>query len=71
MTTFPNDRLDQGHSHGDLLVQVCATDEFATVHALRYLMTGTRETLRLRWMVNGFHRAKRHADARRTRRPAT
>ena len=56
MTAFPNDRLDQGHSHGDLLVQVCATDEFATVHALRYLMTGTRETLRLRWLVNGFHR---------------
>ena len=56
MTAFPNDRLDPGHSHGDLLVQVCATDEFATVHALRYLMTGTRESLRLRWMANGFHR---------------
>ena len=56
MTPFPNDRLDPGHSHGDVLIQVCATDEFATVHALRYLMTGTRDTLRLRWMVNGFHR---------------
>ena len=56
MTAFPNDRLEPGHAHGDLLVQVCATDEFATVHALRYLMAGTRETLRLRWTDNGFHR---------------
>ena len=56
MTPFPNDRLEPGHAHGDLLVQVCATDEFATVHALRYLMAGTRETLRLRWTDNGFHR---------------
>jgi deferrochelatase/peroxidase EfeB len=56
MPHFPNDKLDPDLSHGDLLVQVCATDELATVRALRYLMLGTRDILRLRWMVNGFHR---------------
>ena len=53
---LPERSARPGTRHGDLLVQVCATDEFATVHALRYLMAGTRESLRLRWTDNGFHR---------------
>jgi deferrochelatase/peroxidase EfeB len=56
MPHFPNDQLDPEHCHGDLLIQICAADELATVHALRFLMTGTRDSMRLRWMLNGFHR---------------
>ena len=43
-------------AHGDLLLQVCGVDEMACVHALRYLMAGTRSGISLRWMEDGFHR---------------
>lgn len=56
MPHFPGDVIDPARSHGDLLLQVCAVDEMACVHALRYLMLGTRAQLALRWMETGFHR---------------
>jgi deferrochelatase/peroxidase EfeB len=56
MPHFQGDVIDPRRSHGDLVVQVCAVDEIACVHALRYLMAGTRAALALRWMETGFHR---------------
>jgi deferrochelatase/peroxidase EfeB len=54
MPTFRNDRLDRSRSHGDLLLQICATDETSCIHALRYLMLGTRGSLVVRWIIHGF-----------------
>jgi deferrochelatase/peroxidase EfeB len=54
MPVFPNDRLDAGLTHGDLLLQICATDEASCIHALRYLMLGTRSSLVIRWLIHGF-----------------
>jgi deferrochelatase/peroxidase EfeB len=56
MPVFANDVLDPALSHGDLLFQVCAADRIACIHALRYLQLGTRESLRLRWLLDGFGR---------------
>ena len=54
MPTFRNDRLDRSRSHGDLLLQICATDETSCIHALRHLMLGTRGSLVVRWIIHGF-----------------
>ncbi len=56
MPRFPGDVIDQSRVHGDLLLQICAVDEMACMHALRYLMAGTRSGMALRWMQDGFHR---------------
>ena len=54
MPSFPNDRLQPALSHGDLMVQICAADDASCIHALRYLMAGTRGSLVVRWMISGF-----------------
>lgn len=54
MPVFPNDRLQPALSHGDLLIQICAADETSCIHALRYLMAGTRGSLVVRWLMHGF-----------------
>ena len=54
MPSFPNDRLVSTLSHGDLMLQVCATDEASCMHALRYLMLGTRGSLVVKWLIHGF-----------------
>jgi deferrochelatase/peroxidase EfeB len=54
MPDFRNDRIQGGLSHGDLLLQICATDEASCLHALRYLMLGTRGSLVVRWLIHGF-----------------
>ena len=56
MPHFRGDVIDASRAHGDLLVQVCAVDEMACLHALRYLMVGTRAQIALRWMEHGFQR---------------
>ena len=56
MPRFPGDVIDPSRVHGDLLLQICAVDEMACMHALRYLMAGTRSGMALRWMQDGFHR---------------
>ena len=56
MPVFFNDVLDPALSHGDLLVQICATDREACIHALRYLQMGVRDAIRLRWLIDGFVR---------------
>ena len=54
MPDFPNDRIQADLAHGDLLLQICATDEASCLHALRYLMLGTRGSLVIRWLIHGF-----------------
>ena len=54
MPFFPNDRLQPGLSHGDLMLQICAADEASCVHALRYLMAGSRSSLVVKWLIHGF-----------------
>lgn len=56
MPHFQGDVLDPARCHGDLVIQICAIDEMACVHALRYLMAGTRAAMALRWTETGFHR---------------
>ena len=66
MPSFPNDQLDFAQSHGDLLVQVCAVDTVACLHALRFLTLGSRASMALRWMVEGFQRPNTQAGVDRT-----
>lgn len=54
MPKFPNDALEPGRTHGDLLAQVCAQRPETCVHALRRLMRASRASVTLRWMMNGF-----------------
>jgi deferrochelatase/peroxidase EfeB len=56
MEHFPHDEIDPARTHGDLLIQLCASEPDACVHALRILMRATRSTLVLRWMLPGFQR---------------
>ncbi len=56
MPVFPNDVLDPSLSHGDMLIQIAAIDRNACIHALRYLQMGVRDSLRLRWLIEGFTR---------------
>ncbi len=56
MPRFPGDVIDPSRVHGDLVLQICAVDEMACMHALRYLMAGTRADMSLRWTQDGFHR---------------
>ena len=72
MPDFRNDRLQAGLTHGDLLLQICATDEASCLHALRYLMLGTRGSLVVRWLIHGFQQRPggtvEHGGAPATRR---
>lgn len=62
MPAFPRDVLVPDQTHGDLLLQVCGIDEDACIHALRYLMLGSRSALSLRWMREGFQRPNGQRD---------
>jgi deferrochelatase/peroxidase EfeB len=66
MPVFPNDVIDPGLAHGDLLVQVSTVDRVSAIHALRYLQMGVREALRLRWLLEGFVRPDPVATAGHT-----
>jgi deferrochelatase/peroxidase EfeB len=54
MDTFPNDDLDRTRCDGDLLLQLCAHDADAVIHALRDITRHTRGAMQVRWRVNGF-----------------
>ena len=64
MEHFPHDEIDPTRTHGDLLLQLCADEPDACVHALRILMRATRATLVLRWMLPGFQRPNTLAKGR-------
>jgi deferrochelatase/peroxidase EfeB len=54
MTTFPDDQLVPGQTHGDLMVQICADTREKAIHTTRDLMRATRPWLAPRWKVDGF-----------------
>lgn len=54
MGAFPNDALDHGCCHGDLLVQFNANTAETNIHALRALLKEFPDALALRWKQDGF-----------------
>ena len=58
LPAFTIDRLDDGWSGGDLLLQVAADDPVTVTHALRMLLKDTRSFATVRWSQPGFRRAR-------------
>jgi deferrochelatase/peroxidase EfeB len=54
MPPFPNDALDPGWCHGDLLLQVCAERPNRARAALRRLLDETKALTAVRWSIAGF-----------------
>ncbi|TCC35164.1 iron uptake transporter deferrochelatase/peroxidase subunit [Kribbella sindirgiensis] len=65
MKEFPNDSLDASLCHGDLSLQLCASETDTVLHALRDLARHTRGAMQLRWRVDGFQSQPRPAGAPR------
>jgi deferrochelatase/peroxidase EfeB len=65
MKEFPNDSLEEGLCHGDLSVQLCASETDTVLHALRDIARHTRGAMQLRWRVDGFQSPPRPAGAQR------
>jgi deferrochelatase/peroxidase EfeB len=63
MPFLANDRLDPQRSHGDLLLTLEAEHPDTLQFALRQLMRRTRDSLVLRWMVEGYSRGSETAAA--------
>jgi deferrochelatase/peroxidase EfeB len=54
MDDFPNDALDRAQCDGDLLLQLCAHNTDAVLHALRDITRATRGAMQVRWRKDGF-----------------
>jgi deferrochelatase/peroxidase EfeB len=54
MTHFPNDALESGLVHGDLLLQICSNTAETNIHALRDVLKHTPDLLAIRWKMEGF-----------------
>jgi deferrochelatase/peroxidase EfeB len=54
MGSFPNDNLDPALLHGDLTIQIGATDDDTVAHALRDITKHTRGGMQPRWKVDAF-----------------
>ena len=54
MTHFPNDALEAGLTHGDLLLQICSNTAETNIHALRDVLKHTPDLLAIRWKMEGF-----------------
>ncbi len=54
MTRFPNDSLDAGLCHGDVMLQICANTNETVIHALRDIIKHTPDLLSVRWKREGF-----------------
>ncbi|MGW6201031.1 iron uptake transporter deferrochelatase/peroxidase subunit [Kribbella sp. NPDC055110] len=65
MKTFPNDSLDDSLCHGDLSLQLCASETDTVLHALRDLARHTRGAMQLRWRVDGFQSPPRPSGTQR------
>ncbi|MBV2363311.1 Dyp-type peroxidase [Streptomonospora nanhaiensis] len=55
---FGHDRLRERWCGGDLLLQICADDPVSVSHAARMLTKDTRAFARVRWVQEGFRRAR-------------
>ncbi|MFJ5044309.1 Dyp-type peroxidase [Streptomyces sp. NPDC088719] len=66
MPEFPGDRLDPGHCHGDLSLQICAQHPDAVLHVVRDLARETAGLLRTRWRADGFLNPPRPEGAPRS-----
>jgi deferrochelatase/peroxidase EfeB len=53
MPVFPNDALEPGWCHGDIMLQICADDPDTVHYALREITRGTRGALQLRYRLPG------------------
>ncbi len=51
---FPGDRIDQGLTGGDLVIQACAEGEVVAAHAVRQLARIGAGAVRPRWLTAGF-----------------
>jgi deferrochelatase/peroxidase EfeB len=65
MAPFPNDNLDPAQLHGDLTIQIGATDEDTVAHALRDITKHTRGGMQPRWKVDAFSSPPRPAGTPR------
>ncbi|QUQ66928.1 iron uptake transporter deferrochelatase/peroxidase subunit [Kutzneria sp. CA-103260] len=65
MKEFPNDSLDDSLCHGDLSLQLCATETDTVLHALRDIARHTRGGMQLRWRVDGFQSPPRPSGTQR------
>jgi deferrochelatase/peroxidase EfeB len=65
MKTFANDSLDDSQCHGDLSLQLCATETDTVLHALRDIARHTRGGMQLRWRVDGFQSPPRPSGTQR------
>jgi deferrochelatase/peroxidase EfeB len=54
MRSFPNDNLDPAQSGGDLILQLCAGNSDAVLHALRDITRHTRGGMQVNWRMDGF-----------------
>ncbi|MFG1620712.1 iron uptake transporter deferrochelatase/peroxidase subunit [Kribbella sp. NPDC049227] len=65
MKEFPNDSLDDSQCHGDLSLQLCASETDTVLHALRDIARHTRGGMQLRWRVDGFQSPPRPSGTQR------
>jgi deferrochelatase/peroxidase EfeB len=54
MPPFPNDALEPAWLHGDLLLQLCANHPDTIHHAIRDITRHTRDSMQLRWKIEGY-----------------
>jgi deferrochelatase/peroxidase EfeB len=54
MNSFPNDNLDPAQCHGDLSLQLLASDADTVIHAIRDITKHTRGAMQPRWRIDGF-----------------
>jgi dye decolorizing peroxidase len=57
LPAFSVDRLEDGWSGGDLLIQVCGEGDLAVSHAVRMLVKDSRSFATVRWVQRGFRQA--------------
>jgi len=55
LVAFPNDSPDPAWLHGDLLVQLSANHQDTVHHAIRDIAKHTRDSMQLRWKIEGYN----------------
>lgn len=58
LPAFTKDRLDPAYGDGDLLLQVAADDPLTVAHTVRMLLKDARSFTTVRWVQQGFRRAR-------------